>query len=55
MGFGTFESRTRAARKGRNPATGAEIDIPETVVPAFSAGMQQTGMPFPIPGALDAS
>ncbi|KAL4427685.1 hypothetical protein ABPG75_001774 [Micractinium tetrahymenae] len=38
VGFGTFESRTRAARKGRNPATGVEIDIPETTVPAFSAG-----------------
>lgn len=38
VGFGTFESRARAARKGRNPSTGAEIDIPATVVPSFSAG-----------------
>ena len=27
-GFGTFATKSRAARKGRNPATGAEIDIP---------------------------
>lgn len=37
-GFGAFEPRTRAARRGRNPQTGEEIQIPETVVPAFSAG-----------------
>lgn len=41
MGFGTFEPRARAARKGRNPSTGAEIDIPATVVPSFSAGTRQ--------------
>lgn len=29
-GFGTFSTKDRAARKGRNPATGAEIDIPAT-------------------------
>jgi DNA-binding protein HU-beta len=39
-GFGSFETRTRAARKGHNPATGAEIDIPETQSPAFKAGKQ---------------
>ncbi len=38
VGFGTFEVRQRAARKGVNPATGAPIDIPATVVPAFKAG-----------------
>ena len=27
LGFGTFENRTRAARKGRNPRTGEEIEI----------------------------
>ena len=32
------EARARAARRGRNPQTGAEIQIAETVVPAFSAG-----------------
>ncbi|MCY7977426.1 HU-related DNA-binding protein HupN [Bacillus inaquosorum] len=34
-GFGTFEVRKRAARKGRNPQTGEEIDIPATKAPAF--------------------
>jgi len=38
VGFGTFEVRERAARRGVNPATGAPIDIPATVVPAFKAG-----------------
>ncbi|MCM3365926.1 HU family DNA-binding protein [Bacillus safensis] len=36
-GFGTFEVTTRAARKGRNPQTGEEIDIPETKAPKFKA------------------
>jgi DNA-binding protein HU-beta len=35
MGFGNFEVRTRAARKGRNPQTNAEIDIPESKNPAW--------------------
>lgn len=38
VGFGTFESRKRAARIGRNPQTGKEIKIPAKTVPAFSAG-----------------
>lgn len=38
VGFGTFESRTRAARTGRNPATGAPMEIPEATVPVFKAG-----------------
>lgn len=38
IGFGTFEVRERQARKGRNPQTGAEIDIPANRVPAFKAG-----------------
>ncbi len=38
IGFGTFEVRERAARKGRNPATKEEIDIPASKVPAFKAG-----------------
>lgn len=38
VGFGTFEARARAAREGRNPATGKTIQIPATTVPAFSAG-----------------
>lgn len=38
IGFGTFEVRSRAARKGRNPQTGKEIQIPASKVPAFKAG-----------------
>lgn len=37
-GFGTFEVRERAARKGRNPQTGAEIKIPASKIPAFKPG-----------------
>ncbi|MCK9415147.1 MAG: HU family DNA-binding protein [Candidatus Dojkabacteria bacterium] len=37
-GFGKFEVRTRAARKGINPKTMEEIQLPETKVPAFKAG-----------------
>ena len=40
IGFGTFEVRTRAARQGRNPQTGAPLDIPEKNVPAFKPGKQ---------------
>jgi len=38
VGFGTFEVRERAARKGRNPQTGAEIEIAASRVPVFKAG-----------------
>lgn len=38
VGFGTFEVRERKARKGRNPQSGVEINIPATKVPAFKAG-----------------
>jgi DNA-binding protein HU-beta len=38
VGFGSFESRERKAREGRNPKTGDTMLIPETTVPAFSAG-----------------
>ncbi|MBE7053156.1 MAG: HU family DNA-binding protein [Ruminococcaceae bacterium] len=38
VGFGTFEVRARAERKGRNPLTKAEITIPASKVPAFKAG-----------------
>lgn len=37
-GFGTFMVRKRAARKGRNPQTGAEIQIASTKTPGFTAG-----------------
>ena len=38
IGFGTFEIRNRSARKGRNPQTGEEIDIPASKLPSFKAG-----------------
>ncbi|MFZ5436397.1 MAG: HU family DNA-binding protein [Bacillota bacterium] len=38
VGFGTFELRARSARRGRNPRTGEEIDIPASRVPVFKAG-----------------
>ncbi len=38
VGFGSFESRARKAREGRNPKTGDKMEIPATTVPAFSAG-----------------
>ncbi len=38
VGFGTFEVRRRAARKGRNPSTKEEILIPATKAPAFKPG-----------------
>lgn len=37
-GFGTFEVRSRAARMGRNPQTGAPLHIPAGKTPAFKAG-----------------
>lgn len=36
-GIGKLSVKNRQARKGRNPATGAEMDIPEKNVPHFSA------------------
>ena len=38
VGFGTFEVRDRAAREGKNPATGETIKIEVSKVPAFKAG-----------------
>ena len=38
VGFGTFSVSSRAARKGRNPQTGAEILISASKVPRFKAG-----------------
>ncbi len=38
VGFGTFETRKRAARKGRNPQTGEEMKISASTVPVFKAG-----------------
>ena len=38
VGFGTFEVKQRAARKGHNPQTKEEIKIPATKAPVFKAG-----------------
>ncbi|SHE96049.1 bacterial nucleoid protein Hbs [Seinonella peptonophila] len=40
IGFGNFEVRERAARTGRNPQTGEEIQIEASKVPAFKPGKQ---------------
>jgi DNA-binding protein HU-beta len=40
VGFGTFSIKTRAAGKGRNPATGEEIDIPASKSVRFKPGAQ---------------
>ena len=39
-GFGTFETRERAARQGRNPQTGESIEIAASTAPAFKPGAQ---------------
>lgn len=38
VGFGTFTTSERQARKGRNPKSGEEIDIPASTVPKFKPG-----------------
>ncbi|MBV5340147.1 MAG: HU family DNA-binding protein [Deltaproteobacteria bacterium] len=38
VGFGSFSTSKRAARKGTNPQTGKKIDIPASTVPKFKAG-----------------
>jgi len=38
VGFGTFQVKDRAARTGRNPQTGASMEIPAAKVPSFKAG-----------------
>lgn len=38
VGFGTFEVRERGARQGRNPQTGAVVEIAAAKIPAFKAG-----------------
>ncbi|OLE25378.1 MAG: hypothetical protein AUG49_10965 [Catenulispora sp. 13_1_20CM_3_70_7] len=43
LGFGTFDSVERAARTGRNPRTGAEIQVPPSVSPRFHAGQTFRG------------
>ncbi|MBI4211587.1 MAG: integration host factor subunit beta [Deltaproteobacteria bacterium] len=39
-GFGSFEVRTRRARLGRNPKTGASVDVAERRVPFFKVGKE---------------
>lgn len=38
IGFGSFEAKERAARTGRNPATGETIELPASKTPSFKAG-----------------
>ncbi|MGL4741887.1 MAG: HU family DNA-binding protein [Sarcina sp.] len=40
VGFGTFETRERAAREGRNPRTKEVINIPASKAPVFKAGKE---------------
>lgn len=40
VGFGTFSTKERAARQGRNPSTGKTIKIPASKAPAFKAGKE---------------
>ena len=40
VGFGTFETRERAAREGRNPRTKEPLTIPASTVPVFKAGKE---------------
>ena len=39
-GFGKFRTKTRGARKGRNPRTGEAVDVPEKKVPYFKPGKE---------------
>ena len=40
VGFGTFETRERAAREGRNPRTKETINIPASTVPVYKSGKE---------------
>jgi len=55
VGFGTFEARKRAARTGRNPQTGAELQIAAKTVPAFSSGKKFKELVNPVKAAAKAS
>lgn len=39
-GFGSFRTRERQGRRGRNPRTGAQVQVPPKVVPYFKPGKQ---------------
>lgn len=43
LGFGTFEVRTRAPRKGKNPRTGETIDLPENKLASFKCSKTLKG------------
>lgn len=43
LGFGTFETRTRAPRKGKNPRTGETIDLPESKLASFKCSKTLKG------------
>lgn len=45
VGFGTFQTVERRARRGRNPQTGGTIQIPARKVPVFKAGRSLRGLP----------
>ena len=45
IGFGTFEEKVRPARKGRNPRTGEELDIPASRSVGFKPGSLLRGKP----------
>ncbi len=47
VGFGTFEVKERSARKGHNPKTKEEIEIPACKVPSFKAGKNLKEAVFP--------
>ena len=40
VGFGTFYAGKRAARTGRNPRTGAAVDVAEKCIPFFKTGKE---------------
>ena len=39
-GFGVFSAKIRGARKGRNPMTGAEVQVEQKVIPYFKTGKE---------------
>ena len=57
VGFGTFTSKKRAARDGRNPATGATIKIPAKTVVKFKAGkaLAESCLLYTSPSPRDAT
>ena len=48
VGFGSFETKQREARTGRNPKTKETIEIPATRVPVFKAGKALKDRSFPL-------